>query len=191
MWQPHPDPIEQGFGMRFTETRLQGAWLIEPEPVQDHRGFFSRTFCTEEFGGRGLTTSFVQHSSSYNIASGTLRGMHFQRPPHGEVKLVSCLRGAVWDVIIDLRPNSPSFRQWQGFELTADNRRQLYVPAGCAHGFQTLRASSEVGYLISTAHAPAAAAGIRYDDAAFAIEWPSAVAAISEKDQAWPPFSAG
>jgi dTDP-4-dehydrorhamnose 3,5-epimerase len=115
--------------------------------------------------------------------------MHFQRPPHGEVKVVSCLTGAIWDVIIDLRPGSATYRQWQGFELTAENRRQLYVPEGFAHGFQTLCADSAVGYLISAFYAPQAADGLRHDDPAFAIEWPLPVSAISEKDRNWPDFS--
>jgi dTDP-4-dehydrorhamnose 3,5-epimerase len=175
--------------MRFHETELAGAWLIEPVPAHDDRGFFARTFCVREYAERGLATSFVQNSTSHSVACGTLRGMHYQRAPHGEVKVVSCLKGAIWDVIIDLRPGSPSYRRWQGFELTAENRSQLYVPAGFAHGFQTLRDDTEVGYLISAFHAPAAATGVRYDDPAFAIDWPLPVISISEKDRTWPDFS--
>lgn len=174
--------------MRFLETKLCGAWLIEAEPVYDERGFFARTFCAREYATRGLTTRFVQNSTSHSKLRGTLRGMHFQRAPHGEVKVVSCLKGAIWDVIIDLRPGSSSYRQWQGFELTAQNRRQLYVPEGFAHGFQTLCDDTEVGYLISAFYAPEAACGVRYDDPAFAIEWPLPVTAISEKDLSWPDF---
>lgn len=174
--------------MRFSPTQLCGAWLIEPAPVRDHRGFFARTFCAQEYMERGLTTRFVQHSTSYSAAKGTLRGMHFQRAPHAEVKVVSCLSGAIWDVIIDLRPESPTYRRWQGFELTADNHRQLYVPEGFAHGFQTLCHESQVGYLISEFYAPTAASGVRYDDPAFAIEWPLPAAAVSEKDRSWPNF---
>lgn len=177
--------------MRFSKTNLHGAWLLEPAPIADHRGFFARTFCAREFAANGLVASFVQHSTSRSAARGTLRGMHFQRPPDAEAKLVSCLRGAIWDVIIDLRPGSPTHRAWQGFELTAENRRQLYVPEGFAHGFQTLGDGTEVGYLISAFHAPAAAGGVRYDDPAFAIDWPLPVTALSEKDEAWPPFGAG
>jgi dTDP-4-dehydrorhamnose 3,5-epimerase len=175
--------------MRFEETKLCGAWLIEPAPARDDRGFFARTFCAQEFADRGLATHFVQHSTSYSARRGTLRGMHFQRAPHAEVKVVTCLKGAVWDVIIDLRPGSPSYRTWQGFELTAENRRRLYVPEGFAHGFQSLRDASEVAYLISTFYAPEAAWGVRYDDPTFGIEWPLPFAAISEKDKTWPDFA--
>jgi dTDP-4-dehydrorhamnose 3,5-epimerase len=174
--------------MRFDETNLSDAWLIEPMPARDHRGFFARTFCAEEFAGRGLTARFVQHSTSQSVARGTLRGMHFQRAPYGEVKVVTCLKGGIWDVIIDLRPGSPSYRRWQGFELTAENRRQLYVPEGFAHGFQTLCDGTEVGYLISALYEPQAADGVRYDDPAFAIDWPLPVRVISEKDRSWPDF---
>jgi|SRR5215831_6479000 len=175
--------------MRFTETSLCGAWLIDLEPVRDHRGFFARTFCMRELSERGLETSFVQHSTSHSAVKGTLRGMHFQCAPHGEVKVVRCLKGAIWDVIIDLRADSPTYRRWQGFELTAENRRQLYIPAGLAHGFQTLRDDVEVGYLISAYHTPAAGNGIRYDDSAFGIDWPLPIASISEADKKWPDFS--
>jgi dTDP-4-dehydrorhamnose 3,5-epimerase len=174
--------------MRFDETTLRDAWLIEPLPARDHRGFFARTFCAQEYADHGLTTRFVQHNTSHSVAKGTLRGMHFQRAPHGEVKVVSCLKGAIWDVIIDLRPQSPTHRQWRGFELTAENRRQVYVPEAFAHGFQTLCDDTEVGYLISAFYAPDAAAGVRYDDPAFAIEWPLPPTVISEKDRTWPDF---
>lgn len=174
--------------MRFDETTLSGAWLIEPVPARDQRGFFARTFCVKEFADHELTTQFVQHSTSQSAARGTLRGMHFQRAPHGEAKVVSCLKGAVWDVIIDLRPESPTYRRWQGFELSAENYRRLYVPEGFAHGFQTLCDDAEVGYLISAFYAPAAASGVRYDDPAFAIEWPMSPTVISEKDRTWPDF---
>ena len=174
--------------MLFEETDLCGAWLIEAEPAHDERGFFARTFCAREFATRGLTTHFVQNSTSQSKRRGTLRGMHFQRPPHGEVKVVSCLRGALWDVIIDLRPGSPTYRQWQGFELTAANRRQLYIPEGFAHGFQTLCDDTQAGYLISAFYVPEAAAGVRYDDPAFGIAWPLPVSVISDKDRSWPDF---
>lgn len=177
--------------MLFHATDLADAWLIEPQPIVDERGFFERTFCMREFRRHGLETSFVQHSTSYSVRKGTLRGMHFQNAPHAEAKVVTCLKGAIWDVIIDLRPDSPSFGRWQGFELTAANQRQLYVPAGFAHGLQTLCDETEVGYLISQFHAPHAAAGVRYDDPAFAIDWPLPVTAISAKDRAWPDFDGG
>lgn len=176
--------------MLFHQTRLNDAWLIDLEPAGDSRGFFARTFCEREFAAYDLETRFVQHSRSLSAERGTLRGMHFQRPPHQEVKLVSCIKGAIWDVIIDLRPHSPTFRQWQGFELTADNRRQLYIPQGFAHGFQTLNSDTEVNYLISAFYEPSAGAGVRHDDPAFGIEWPLAVTVMSDKDKSWPDFAA-
>ena len=175
--------------MRFKQAELSGAWEIEVVPVRDDRGFFARTFCAREYAERGMTTRFVQNSTSRSVARGTLRGMHFQRAPHAEAKLVSCLKGSIWDVIIDLRPESPSYGHWQAFELTAENRRKLYVPEGVAHGFQTLCDDVEVGYLISAFHVPAAAAGVRYDDPAFGIDWPLPVSVISEKDRIWADFS--
>jgi dTDP-4-dehydrorhamnose 3,5-epimerase len=175
--------------MQFRAAQLEGVRLIDLEPVPDERGFFARTYCEEEFAAQGLETRFVQHSMSHTGRRGSVRGMHFQRPPHEEVKLVRCIRGAVHDVLIDLRPNSPTYRRWESYELTADNRRQLYIPAGLAHGFQTLMPDTEVAYLISAFYTPAAAAGLRYDDPAFAIEWPLPVADISAKDRTWPDFS--
>src|ERR1019366_2103191 len=177
------------FFMRFLETGLEGAWLIDLEPVCDDRGFFSRTFCVKEFATLGLETNFVQHSLSYSATRGTLRGMHFQAPPHGEVKIVECLKGAIWDVIIDIRPQSPSFGQWRSFELNAENRRQLYIPAGFAHGFESLSDDTEVRYLISAFYEPSSSSGIRYDDQAFVIPWPLPVTVISGKDQVWPDFA--
>jgi dTDP-4-dehydrorhamnose 3,5-epimerase len=174
--------------VRFLETDLDGARLIDPEPAHDERGFFSRTFCAREFAAQGLETIFVQHSLSSSSRRGTLRGMHFQRPPHGEVKLVECARGAIWDVIIDLRPASPSFGRWQAFELNDENRRQLYIPKGFAHGFQSLSDAAEVRYLISEFYEPSAASGVRHDDPAFAIPWPLPVTAISPKDKDWPDY---
>ena len=174
--------------MHFEETNLCGAWLIDLAPTRDHRGFFARTFCVQAYADHGLTTGFVQHSISQSVARGTLRGMHFQRPPRSEVKVVRCLKGAIWDVIIDLRADSATYRRWQGFELTADNQRQLYVPEGFAHGFQTLCDDTRVSYLISAFYAPLAASGVRYDDPAFAIDWPLPVSEISEKDSTWPDF---
>lgn len=174
--------------MQFHPTRLDGAWLIELTPAKDERGAFVRTFCEREFGDRGLETRFVQHSLSINTHKGTLRGMHFQRAPHEEVKLVRCQRGSVWDVIIDLRPGSPTYMQWQGFELSAENRMQLYVPKGFAHGFQTMSDDCEVFYLISEFYAADAAAGLRHNDARFAIDWPLPVSVISDKDKDWSDF---
>lgn len=175
--------------MRFTAASLAGVMLVEPEPARDARGYFARTFCVREFAAQGLETGFVQHSVSQSATRGTVRGMHFQRDPHGEVKVVTCLRGAIRDVLVDLRPGSPTYRQWEGFDLTAENRRSLYVPKGVAHGFQTLLDATEVGYLISAFYAPEAASGVRHDDPAFGIEWPLPVSVISDKDLAWPGFS--
>lgn len=175
--------------MKFTPTRFADAWLIELEPIGDERGFFARSFCVNEFRDKGLETTFAQHSRSLSSDKGTLRGMHFQTAPHSEVKLVSCLQGALYDVIIDLRPASPTFRQWQGFELSAANRHQLYIPKGFAHGFQTLEENTEVNYLISEFYAPQAASGVRYNDPQFDITWPLAITVLSEKDQNWPDYS--
>jgi dTDP-4-dehydrorhamnose 3,5-epimerase len=174
--------------MLFTKTELNGAWLIEPEAIRDSRGWFARTFCEHEFAEHGLEARFVQHSTSQNVRRGTLRGMHFQTAPHAEVKLVRCLKGAIYDVIIDLNPGSPTYRQWQGFELSAADMRQLYVPHGFAHGFQTLADECEIGYLISEFYAPEASTGVRWDDPAFGIDWPLAVSVMSDKDKAWPDF---
>jgi dTDP-4-dehydrorhamnose 3,5-epimerase len=174
--------------MRFLETGLAGAWLIEPEPVADHRGHFVRTFCAREFADRGLVTAFPQHSLSFTKSKGSIRGMHFQRPPHDETKLVGCTRGAIWDVIVDLRSSSPTCGQWQGFELSAENGRQLYISPGLAHGFQTLTDDAEVRYLISQFYVPSASSGVRHDDPAFAISWPLPVTVISERDAAWPAY---
>jgi dTDP-4-dehydrorhamnose 3,5-epimerase len=172
--------------MRFTETELKGAWLIEPTPTWDDRGSFTRTFCEKEFADCSLATRFVQHSHSHSVRKGTLRGMHFQEAPFGEVKLVSCIQGAMFDVIIDLRSGSPTRHKWLGFELTPGNQHQLYIPAGFAHGFQTLTDDTIVSYLISQFYTPHASYGVRYDDPVFAIDWPMQPAAMSEKDRSWP-----
>jgi dTDP-4-dehydrorhamnose 3,5-epimerase len=175
--------------MQLNRTMLQDAYLIELEPVRDERGFFARTFCAEEFAADGLENSYPQHSISFSAHKGTLRGMHFQRNPHSEVKLVRCTKGAIWDVIIDIRSDSPTYRRWQGFELSSSNSRQLYIPKGFAHGFQTLSNDVEVNYLISTPYRPESAHGIRYNDPAFEIPWPLSVTNISGKDLNWPDFS--
>lgn len=144
-----------------------------------------------EFAAHGLKTTFVQHSVSFSALRGTVRGMHFQTPPHGEAKLVECVKGAIWDVIIDLRRQSPTFGCWKGVELNAENRRQLYIPEEFAHGFITLCDNTEVRYLISAFYEPSAANGFRHDDPAFAIPWPLPVAAISDRDRNWPDFTDG
>lgn len=174
--------------MRFEPIGLEGAYLIHPEPMRDDRGYFARTFCVNEFAGNGLETAFPQHSVSCSRLKGTVRGMHLQKPPHEEVKLVRCLTGSIWDVIIDLRRGSPTFGQWKGFELSDDNGIQLYIPKGFAHGFQTLADDTRVNYLISKFYSPGAASGVRYNDPAFDVRWPLPVTTIAEKDLQWPDF---
>lgn len=175
--------------MKFATTTLKDAVLIEPEPRTDERGFFARTYCRNEFAAAGLETDFVQGNMSFNHARGTLRGMHFQYAPHEEVKVVRCIRGAIYDVIVDLRPESPSYLKWQGFELTEENGLQLYVPCGFAHGFLTLCEEAAVAYQVSAFYTPGAEGGVRWNDPRFGIEWPADVAVLSPKDAAWPDFS--
>lgn len=177
--------------MRFSESELAGVWLIEPERIVDERGSFARTFDSEEFSGRGLSAEVVQCSSSINTRAGTLRGMHYQAEPHGEPKLVRCVRGAIFDVAIDLRDGSPTRGRWFGATLSAANGNALYIPAGCAHGFQTLEDDSEVLYQMGHRYVPEAARGVRFDDPAFAIEWPEAPGGariVSERDASYPDF---
>jgi dTDP-4-dehydrorhamnose 3,5-epimerase len=175
--------------MKFNTTTLHDAWLIELEPVVDIRGYFARTFCVDEFAAKGLNTDYAQHSVSFSARKGTVRGMHYQREPHSEVKIVRCIKGSVWDVIIDIRPGSPTYRRWQGFELSSANRNELYVPKGFAHGFQTISDNVEINYLISEPYSPESSYGIRHDDPTFAIQWPLPVTEISPKDLRWPDFS--
>jgi dTDP-4-dehydrorhamnose 3,5-epimerase len=173
--------------VRFIETSLPGAFLLEPERISDERGFFARTWCAEEFRSRGLCTDWVQGSVSYNLRAGTLRGMHYQAAPATEVKLVRCSRGAIFDVLVDLRPDSPRYGSWEAFELTGDNRRQLYIPEGLAHGFQTLTHDVEVAYQISEYYRPELARGVRWNDSALGILWPACgQRVISARDQALP-----
>jgi len=174
--------------MIFTETELAGAFVIEPERREDDRGFFARSYCADEFEQHGLNPRVVNTNLSYNARRGTLRGMHFQRSPYEEAKLVRCTRGAIHDVIVDLRPGSPTYMRWIGVDLTADNYRLLYVPEGFAHGFQTLADDTDVTYQVSEFYTPGSEGGARYDDPAFGIEWPLAVTVISEKDASWPDF---
>ena len=176
--------------MKFHPTELQDATLIELTPFEDSRGQFCRTFCQEEFAGAGLETDYVQANASLNYKKGTLRGMHYQVAPHAEVKVVRCVAGAIHDVIIDLRPESPSYLKWQGFDLTDDNGLQLYVPRGFAHGFVTLRDNTSVAYMVSTAYAPGAEGGLRWNDPFFGMAWPLEATTISEKDASWPDFEA-
>ena len=174
--------------MIFTETAIAGAYLVELEPIADERGWFARTFDREEFERRGLEPAVVQCNTSFNERAGTLRGMHLQAEPHGEPKLVRCTRGAIFDAIVDLRPDSAGHRQWYGVELTPDNGRMLYIPVGVAHGFQTLADASEVSYQMGHEYVPDSAGGVRWDDPAFGIHWPDPPGerVISERDASHP-----
>lgn len=175
--------------MIFTETTLSGAFILDLEPREDSRGFFARTFCRNEFEAHGLKPDMVQCNLSYNHHARTMRGMHYQLPPAAETKLVRCIRGAIHDVIVDLRPGSPTYLQHVAVELTADNRRQLYVPEMFAHGYLTLEPGSEVAYQVGEFYTPGAERGIRWDDPALGITWPLAVEVISDKDASWPAFA--
>jgi len=176
--------------MRFEALALDGAFLVTPERHEDQRGWFARTFCRDEFVAHGLVGDFVQCSASFNARRGTLRGMHFQRPPHAETKLVRCTRGAVLDVLLDLRPEAPSFRRWQAIELSEANGLAVYVPAGLAHGFQTLTDAAEVLYQIDERYHPDAGGGVRWDDSVFAIAWPIRPPILSARDAAYAAFVA-
>ena len=176
--------------MKFHATELQGACIVELEKLEDERGFFARTWCRREFQEQGLVASVVQASTSFNTRAGTLRGMHYQAAPYQETKVVRCTSGAVYDVILDLRAESSTYKRWVAVELTAENGRMLYVPADFAHGFITLEDNTEVNYLISESYTPGAGRGIRWNDPEFAIEWACPVEVISEKDAGWPDFAA-
>jgi dTDP-4-dehydrorhamnose 3,5-epimerase len=169
--------------MIFTETPVKGAYLIDLEKRGDERGFFARAFCKNEFAALGLETEFVQINNSLSAAKGTLRGMHYQLPPAAEAKVVRCVRGALWDVILDLRQESPTWRRWFGAELSAENRRMMYAPRGTAHGFVTLADDTEAFYLVSVFYAPELERGVRWNDPAFGIEWPIKPVVISDKDR--------
>jgi dTDP-4-dehydrorhamnose 3,5-epimerase len=176
--------------MRFIETKLKGAFIITPDLIQDERGFFARTFCRREFEEHGLNSSLVQCNLSFNKKKGTLRGMHYQVAPHAEVKLVRCTTGAIYDVIVDLRPKSPTFRQWFATELFENNHQMLYVPEGFAHGYQTLEVQTEVFYQVSSVYHPASERGVRWNDPAFGIEWPLPASVVSTKDESYPDWEA-
>lgn len=171
--------------MIFAETKLNGAFIIEPEGQEDERGFFARTWCEREFAAHGLNARLVQCNISFNKKKGTLRGMHYQAAPYAEAKLVRCTKGAIYDVIIDLRPDSKTFKQWLAFELTEENHRMVYVPDGLAHGFQTLVDNTELFYQMSEFYYPECARGARWNDPAFGINWPLSVSMIAEKDSAY------
>jgi dTDP-4-dehydrorhamnose 3,5-epimerase len=172
--------------MIFTESPLPGAFLVDLEPLADDRGFFARSFCAEEFAAKGLSVEWRQCSVSFNACKGTLRGLHYQDAPHEEHKLVRCTAGAIFDVIVDVRPHSTGYRRWFGVELTAHNRRSLFIPPGYAHGFVTLSDDAEVYYMISVPHAPEHARGFRWSDPAFGIQWPMTPSVISSRDAAYP-----
>jgi len=175
--------------MRFEATPLPGAFVIEAEPVADERGWFARTFAVEEFERRGLDPRVAHVNASFNERSGTLRGMHYQLGADAEAKLVRCVRGAIYDVALDLRPDSPTYCRWHAVELSSEHPRSFYIPAGMAHGFQTMEDSSEVLYLMSRPYSPSSSAGVRWNDPAFGIEWPDAERTISERDAGFPDFS--
>lgn len=177
--------------MIFKELPIAGAFLIEPEPIRDGRGFFARMFCQHEFAEHGLHTGLVQCSTSFNRQRGTLRGMHYQRAPHAEAKLVRCTQGRIYDVILDLRPGSNSYVRWASIELSAQNRHMLYIPEGVAHGFMTLEDDSEVFYQMSEYYYPECAAGIRWNDPFFRIEWPALAPVIAQKDTEYSDYRPG
>lgn len=177
--------------MRFAALPLAGAFVIDIEPVEDERGFFARTFCADEFRERGLESSIRQCDISHNRKKGTLRGMHYQAAPHQEAKIVRCVRGAILDVIVDLRPNSATYRRWAAVELTADNRRALYVPKEFAHGFQTLVDYSDVYYEMSERYVAEASRGVRWNDFAFGIQWPVSDPILSPRDAAYADYYGG
>ena len=185
---PLPAPLGCPGGIRFHPTPVEGAYVIALERRGDDRGFFARLFCEQEFGAVGLETRFVQINNSLSARRGTLRGMHYQLAPAAEVKVVRCLRGAMFDVIADLRPDSPSFGRWFGAELSGENRHMMYVPRGVAHGFITLTDAVETLYFMSATYTPELERGIRYDDPRLGIEWPIEPAEISPKDRQWPRF---
>jgi dTDP-4-dehydrorhamnose 3,5-epimerase len=174
--------------MKFTETIIKGAFIIDPEEVHDERGFFARTFCVDEFGKAGLSTQFPQCNISYNDKKATLRGMHYQVEPFGEIKIVSCTSGSVYDVLVDLRPESTTYRKWFGVELSASNRRAIYIPKGIAHGFITLTDGAELFYMMSAIYKPDAARGVRFDDPAIGIKWPLKPLVISKRDMNYPVY---
>jgi dTDP-4-dehydrorhamnose 3,5-epimerase len=176
--------------MIFKTSKLAGAMLIELQRREDARGYFARTFCAQEFAAHGLPTQMVQTNRSLTRQAGTLRGMHYQSAPNAEDKLVRCEHGAIWDAIVDLRPESPTFRQWLGVELSESNGRMLLVPKGFAHGFVTLTDDTAVSYQVSAFYSPASERGLRFDDPAFAIDWPVPITDLSDKDRSWPDFVA-
>lgn len=176
--------------MRFEEIGISGAVLIEPERREDERGYFARLYCQDELSRRGLAAPIAQINTGVSPRAGTLRGLHYQAAPHDEVKIARCVRGAAFDVIVDLRPDSPTYKRWFGVELSGANGLMLYAPQGTAHGYLTLADDTELIYMTNKPYAPGCAQGVRYDDAAFGIRWPADIRVISKADLAWQPFSA-
>ena len=176
--------------MIFTPTKIRGAFILDPERIEDERGFFARAWCQTEFQEHRIDSHHVQSNLSFNKRKGTLRGMHYQRAPHEETKIVRCTMGSLYDVAVDLRPDSPTFKQWVGATLTAQNRQLLVIPPGCAHGFLTLEDNTEIFYQMSAYYAPTHAAGVRWNDPAFAIHWPAEVIVMIDRDRQYPDFKA-
>lgn len=174
--------------MEFAETALKGAYVIRLKKLEDARGYFARAWCCDEFERQGLNANMLQLNVGFSHSRGTVRGMHYQLPPHAEAKFIRCTRGSIYDVIVDLRKESPTFGRWLGQELTADNGLMLYAPEGFAHGYQTLQDDSEMYYFTTARYAPTAACGVRYDDPHLGINWPLPVSLISEADRNWPGF---
>jgi dTDP-4-dehydrorhamnose 3,5-epimerase len=175
--------------MIFETVPIAGAYLISPQLRTDERGYFARVFCRDELAAQGLCADYYQANTALSPRAGTLRGLHFQRAPHAEVKLMRCTRGSVFDVVLDLRPDSPTFLRWHGAELSANNCVMLYAPAGTAHGYLTLTDDSELLYMTSSKYAPDVATGVRFDDQAFGIRWPRDIALVSQADRSWPNFN--
>ena len=175
--------------MLFHETPLQGCYVIEPEPIRDHRGYFARVWCREELGQHGLTAEVMQSNIGFSVRKGTLRGLHFQTGSHAEVKIVRCTRGAMYDVVVDLRRGSPTYKRWFGVELTAENEKMIYVPEGFAQGYLTLTDNTEMNYHTSKLFHRESATGVRFDDPQFGIEWPIEIAVMSQQDRQWPDYT--
>jgi dTDP-4-dehydrorhamnose 3,5-epimerase len=174
--------------MKFNETKLPGVFEIQLEPKSDERGYFARTWCRKEFETHGLSSDIAQCNTSFNLKKGTLRGVHYQQEPNAEIKLVRCTRGSIFDVVLDLRPKSPTFKEWISLVLSSSSQNMIYIPEGCAHGFITLEDNTEVFYQMSESYSAESARGVRWDDPAFKIQWPQEVVVISERDRTYPNF---
>jgi dTDP-4-dehydrorhamnose 3,5-epimerase len=177
--------------VKFSQGTIAGLMIVDLEPIEDHRGFFARSWCEKEFAEHGLVGEWVQSNIQFSPQAGTMRGLHYQLPPHTEIKLARCTKGAVFDVAVDLRPDSPTFLKWSGVGLNAEERRSVWTPAGCAHGYVTLVPESEVFYMTSHEYVPEAVRGIRYDDPTFAIEWPREISLVPADYDSWPRYATG